>query len=185
MEYKDGNTGCQQIIVCSSGMGRSVPEQALGYAKEMRFRQYRRPYSATMKALSGPAVTKPQSALQRVIAMAFVLAALLPSLVHAQQLNLDEAAAGDLLVRRVQAGALYAPWTKIECLRFILESETPQEFSFVVRERHEGKCPGDPAVEPVVDRFRVNRATGEVLRYQPADGSYKTSARGKRHAGGA
>ena len=96
---------------------------------------------------------------------------------ESQQRKLDETAAATLLVRKVQDDALYASWTTIECLRFILEGTTSQNFDFAVRERHDGKCPGDPAVEPIVDRFRINRTTGEVSWYEAANGEYVAYAR--------
>jgi hypothetical protein len=115
-----------------------------------------------------------------IFAVALCLSALAPSPAQSQQPKLDETAAAKLLVRKVQDDALYASWTTIQCLRFILEDTTSRHFDFAVRERHDGKCPGDPAVEPIVDRFRINRATKEVLWYEAANGNYVAYARVKQ-----
>src|SRR5574341_1374941 len=84
--------------------------------------------------------------------------------------KLDERAASKLLVRKIKADALYSSWAKMECLRVMIEKRTSTYFDFVIRERHRGRCPGDPNVEPVVDRFRVYRSTKKILWYEPING---------------
>src|ERR1051325_2944951 len=91
------------------------------------------------------------------LTLALLLTATPIASVLPQEATLDSTAAAKLLVQRTQDDGLYASWTTVQCLRFMLESTTAQHFDFVIRERHDGKCPGDPATEPVVDRFRVNR----------------------------
>jgi hypothetical protein len=120
------------------------------------------------------------TARHAILVLALFTWALPPLPAESQQPQLDETAAARLLVRKVQDDALYASWTSIECLRFMLEGTTSQHFDFAVRERHDGKCPDDPAVEPIVDRFRINRTTREILWYEAANGDYVAYARMKQ-----
>jgi hypothetical protein len=55
--------------------------------------------------------------------------------------------------------------TPVDCLRVYVETTSPDDFELAVREKHDAKCPGDSAVEPIVDRWRVDRRTGELERY--------------------
>jgi hypothetical protein len=113
------------------------------------------------------------------IAIALITWLFLPSSAYSQPGKLDKTAAGKLLVQKVENDSLYASWTTIQCLRFILEGSTSLHFDFAIRERHDGKCPGDPAVDPIVDRFRIDRGTGRILWYDP-DGNYVPYARVKQ-----
>jgi hypothetical protein len=62
------------------------------------------------------------------------------------------------------AATMYPQGT--DCLSFATEDDG----DIAVREDHGGTCPGDPAVAPVIDRFRVS--DGELERYDPADDSW-------------
>ena len=52
------------------------------------------------------------------------------------------------------------------------EGEIRDQFDIAIRERHTGRCGGDPHTSPVVDRFRVIRGSGRILWYDPVDGEY-------------
>ena len=52
------------------------------------------------------------------------------------------------------------------CVSFAVEDGG----DIAVREDHDGACPGDPEVAPVIDRFRVT--AGELERYSPADDTW-------------
>lgn len=51
------------------------------------------------------------------------------------------------------------------CLAYVVEARTDDAVDVGVRERHGGECGGDPAVEPIVARFRIHRS-GAVERYE-------------------
>jgi hypothetical protein len=71
-----------------------------------------------------------------------------------------------------KAVPVYRGTTSPECLSFMAEGEIRQDFDIAIRERHSGKCGGDPQTSPIVDRFRVRRGTGTVLWYDVASGEY-------------
>jgi hypothetical protein len=86
---------------------------------------------------------------------------------------LNEQQAFGALVKQIQKDKLYDSWTSLSCLSFLAEESTNTFIDFAIREKHDGKCPGDPATSPVVDRFRVNRITGKIQWFDPIDGGYK------------
>lgn len=83
---------------------------------------------------------------------------------------LDERGALDVLVSQIRKDRLYDSWTSLACLFFMTEARTNAYFEFAVHEKHGGACPGDPVTAPVVDRFRVNRATNKIEWFEPAEG---------------
>lgn len=92
---------------------------------------------------------------------------------------LAEKEAVDLLVGKVKGDALYDYWTTPDCLDFVIEETTDSHVDIAIRENHEGGCPGDPDTAPVVDRFRVVRATKEVLWYEFPEDEYVAYERGR------
>lgn len=54
------------------------------------------------------------------------------------------------------------------CIDLLLEKSSPY-FEYAVRERHGGKCPGDPETAPIVDRYRVPRRSGAMQLYDPIE----------------
>ena len=76
----------------------------------------------------------------------------------------------DLVATRVVP--VYRSWTKVECLGYMAEGRIDRHFDIAVREKHTGRCGGDPATAPIVDRFRVLRGTRTILWYEPANGEY-------------
>ena len=96
----------------------------------------------------------------------FGLAALTSS--NAAALSEDQAI--NRLIKIARRDALYASWTKLECLAFTTESTSIQYFDIAIREKHEGKCPGDPGVNPIIDKYRVFRESKKILWYRPNDG---------------
>jgi hypothetical protein len=85
---------------------------------------------------------------------------------------LTEQQAQDILMGRVQKDKLYNSWTTLSCLQFLIEEKTKDYFDFAIREKHSGKCPGDPNTSPTVDRFRVNRLTKKIQWYEPVEGDF-------------
>ena len=84
--------------------------------------------------------------------------------------GMTEAAALDLLVRTIQHDNIYAKRISLNCVSYVTEETTRTYFEIALREKHEGKCGGDPDTSPVIDRYRVNRASGKIELYDaPAD----------------
>jgi hypothetical protein len=64
----------------------------------------------------------------------------------------------------------------LDCLAFMAENDLPKdakadEWEFAAREKHGGKCGGDPDTFPVRDRYKIS-AVGKVQVYDPASGDY-------------
>ena len=84
--------------------------------------------------------------------------------------GMTEDAALDLLVRTIQRDNIYAKRISLNCVSYVTEETTRTYFEIALREKHEGKCGGDPDTSPVIDRYRVNRASGKIELYDaPAD----------------
>jgi hypothetical protein len=86
--------------------------------------------------------------------------------------QLTEQQAIDILITAIQKDKLYDSWTTLSCLQFFTEEKTKDDFTFGIHEKHGGKCPGDPNTSPIVDRFKVDRLTKEIQRYEPVQGEY-------------
>src|ERR1700758_960910 len=68
---------------------------------------------------------------------------------------LAEDAALALLVRTLKHDRVYAKRISLDCVSYDTEETTDAYFQFVLREKHDAKCGGDPETSPVVDRYRV------------------------------
>ncbi len=86
--------------------------------------------------------------------------------------KLSEAEARDVLVQTIERDSFYKTRTKLECLQFFTESKSAGYFEFAVREKHASGCPSDPSTAPIVDRFRVMRATKKLLWYDVGEDEY-------------
>ncbi len=86
--------------------------------------------------------------------------------------RLTEHQALDIVAARVQKDHLYDSWTTASCLTFLVEEKTKDYIDIAIREKHEGKCEGDPNTSPIVDRFRVHRMTKRIKWYEPAEGEF-------------
>jgi hypothetical protein len=60
----------------------------------------------------------------------------------------------------------------MDCITYITEETTGAYFQFVLRENHNAKCGGDPAISPVVDRYRVYRRSGKIEQWEPIEDSW-------------
>lgn len=79
--------------------------------------------------------------------------------------SLTEKQALDILAKQIQKDKLYVNRINFSCLSFLTEDKVKKYFDFVINEKHGGKCPGDPATSPTVDRFRVDRLTKKIKKY--------------------
>jgi len=77
-----------------------------------------------------------------------------------------------LVWKKIKTDKLYE-WRKYdECLAFVTEDTTDANYDIGVHENHVGRCGGDPITFPIVDRFRVNRTTGNLMWYNFIDDEY-------------
>jgi hypothetical protein len=109
--------------------------------------------------------------LQILVALISILALFPGSNAFAEN-RLSEQQALDIVAARVQKDHLYDSWTTASCLTFLVEEKTKDYIDIAIREKHEGKCEGDPNTSPIVDRFRVHRMTKRIKWYEPAEGEF-------------
>ena len=84
----------------------------------------------------------------------------------------SEKEAIDIVIKNVIANSLIYSNTPKECLGYVVIDATNLVYDIGISEHHGGKCSGDPQVQPVVVRFRVERDTGKLLWYDMVDGEY-------------
>ncbi|HWU52776.1 MAG TPA: hypothetical protein VN153_08165 [Tahibacter sp.] len=106
----------------------------------------------------------------RLAAVPTALAAALAFAACAAAAPLDEAGAVNRLQQQLQRSADYR--SHGECLSLLVEEREPAFFGIAVYEKHGDGCPGDPATMPVLDRFRVDLATGALRRYDVVEDRY-------------
>jgi hypothetical protein len=86
---------------------------------------------------------------------------------------LDEDAALALLERTLKRDRVYARRISLDCVTYGTEETTDAYFQFVLREKHNAKCGGDPQTIPVVDRYRVYRASGKIEWLERIEGNWQ------------
>jgi len=112
---------------------------------------------------------------RRLIATIIAIALLSPAFVQAgpKSHSLTEDAALNLLLHTLEHDNVYAKRISLDCVTFSVEETTRIYFEFVLRENHNSKCGGDPDTSPVVDRYRVNRASGKIERLDATNDTWK------------
>jgi len=110
--------------------------------------------------------------LLSILAVSLFLLVVLPCSTVLADNRLTEQQALDVVMAKVQKDKLYDSWTTISCLSFLVEEKTKVYINIAIREKHDGKCEGDPNTSPIVDRFRVHRMTKRIQWYEPAEGEY-------------
>lgn len=89
--------------------------------------------------------------------------------------DISEEQALDILIAKIRDKGLYKSRLKFECLNFTNENETKKYFDFKVYENHNDKnCKGDKSTAPIVNRFRVSKLTGKIMRYEPIGGKFES-----------
>lgn len=106
----------------------------------------------------------------RLAAVPTALAAALAFAACAAAAPLDKAGAVNRLQQQLKRSADYH--SDGECLSLLVEEREPAFFGIAVYEKHGDGCPGDPATMPVLDRFRVDLATGALRRYDVVEDRY-------------
>jgi hypothetical protein len=79
---------------------------------------------------------------------------------HSHPLSEDAALA--VLERTLKHDGVYKHRISLDCVTYGTEEKTDAYFQFVLREKHNAKCGGDPETSPVVDRYRVYRRSGKI-----------------------
>ena len=102
---------------------------------------------------------------RQLIATVIAVALLSPVIVQARSRShgpLSEDAALNLLLQTIKRDNVYAKRISLDCVTFAADETTRIYFEIVLRENHNAKCGGDPDTTPIVDRYRVNRASGKI-----------------------
>jgi len=85
----------------------------------------------------------------------------------------NEDAALSLLLRTLKHDRVYARRISLDCVTFVTEEKTYAYFQFVLRENHTAPCGGDPETSPVVDRYRIYRASGKIEWLEPVENNWQ------------
>jgi hypothetical protein len=117
-----------------------------------------------MNAISRPLLT---------IAIATALLSPAALLAGPARHSLNEDGALNLLLRTIKRDHVYAKRISVDCVTFDTEETAEEYFQFVLKENHTEKCGGDPDVSPVVDRYRVYRASGKIEWYEAVNDSWQ------------
>jgi hypothetical protein len=107
------------------------------------------------------------------IAIATVLLSPAALLAGPARHSLNEDAALNLLLRTIKRDHVYAKRISLDCVTFDTEETAEKYFQFALKENHTEKCGGDPDVSPVVDRYRVYRASAKIEWYQAVNDSWQ------------
>jgi hypothetical protein len=112
---------------------------------------------------------------RKLVAMTLTIALLSPVIARAGRKSapLSEDSALNLLVESIKRDHIYDRRISLDCVTFGIVEATRIYFEFVLRENHTAKCAGDPNFTPVVDRYRVHRASGKIERYDVATDSWQ------------
>src|SRR6266496_6443282 len=95
-----------------------------------------------------------------VVAVVLVSPAVVQASPRSNPLNEDAALAS--LERTLKHDRVYANRISLDCVSYGAEETTDAYFQFVLREKHNAKCGGDPETSPVVDRYRIYRRSGKI-----------------------
>ena len=112
---------------------------------------------------------------RRLITVVITLAVVSLSAAHAgsKTLSLNEDAALNLLLRTLKHDQVYAKRISLDCVTFGTEEKTNAYFQFALRENHTAKSGGDPDTSPIVDRYRVYRASGKIEWLNAVDDNWQ------------
>jgi hypothetical protein len=104
------------------------------------------------------------------------VALLLPLIAQAGSKSraMTEDVALKLLLRTLEHDNVYAKRISLDCVTFETEETTRIYFEFALREKHNKKCAGDPDTNPVIDRYRVNRASGKIEWYDATEDNWQS-----------
>jgi len=110
-----------------------------------------------------------------VVAAVSTIALLSPLIVQAGPAShpRNEDAALSLLLRTLKQDRVYARRISLDCVTFVTEEKTDAYFQFVLRENHTAPCGGDPETSPVVDRYRIYRASGKIEWLEPTENNWQ------------
>ena len=114
--------------------------------------------------------------LRRLITITITLALLSPVIAHAGSKShhpLTEDAALNLLLQTLKKDHVYDKRISLDCVTFGTAETTRIYVEFVLRENHTTKCGGDSDFSPVLDRYRVNRASGKIEWYNVAGDNWQ------------
>ena len=99
------------------------------------------------------------------VALCLIGLVLLPAQAADRSKHLSEDAALNLLLQKLKHDHVYDKRISLDCVTSSTDEITRTYYEFALHEKHNAKCGGDPETNPVVDRYRVRRASGEIELY--------------------
>ena len=87
--------------------------------------------------------------------------------------SLNEDAAINVLIKTIKHDHVYDKRISLNCVTFDTEETTRIYYQVALREKHNKKCGGDPDTSPVIDRYRVGKASGKIEWYNPTEDNYE------------
>jgi hypothetical protein len=105
-----------------------------------------------------------------VAAIAFLWPPIIQARPKSHPLNEDEAL--NMLGHTLRRDHIYDKRISLDCVTFDTEQTTRIYFQVALREKHNKKCGGDPDTSPVIDRYKINRASGKIEWYNPPKDSW-------------
>ena len=109
--------------------------------------------------------------MKNIYRLFFTIALLAPNFLFARALTED--AALNILLHKLEHDHVYTKRISLDCVTFDTEETTRTYFQVALREKHDKKCGGDPDTSPVIDRYRVNRASGKLDWYDAASDNWQ------------
>ena len=109
--------------------------------------------------------------MEKIFSLLIAITLVAPSMISARALTED--AALNILLHKLEQDHVYAKRISLDCVTFDTEETTRTYFQVALREKHNKKCGGDPDITPVIDRYRVNRASGKLDWYDPVNDNWQ------------
>ena len=109
--------------------------------------------------------------MKKIYLLLVAITLLAPNMVFARALTED--AALNILVHKLEQDHVYTKRISLDCVTFDTEETTRTYFQVALREKHGKKCGGDPDTSPVIDRYRVNRASGKLDWYDAVSDNWQ------------
>jgi len=107
------------------------------------------------------------------IALTIVLTSLVVPAPAGPSKHLSENNALNLLFSTLKRDHVYEKRISLDCVTSSTDEITRTYYEFALHEKHNAKCGGNPETNPVVDRYRVRRASGEIELYDVVNDTWQ------------
>ena len=116
----------------------------------------------------------PANLCRRLLAFVLTIVLFSPLMLPAvSKQPLTEDAALNLLLQTLTRDHVYAKRISLDCVTFETEETTRIYFEVALREKHNAKCGGDPDLSPVIDHYRVNRASKKIEWFNTVEDNWQ------------